>query len=59
LCARMKQRSVAGLISDGAVRDMAGVLKTGLSVWAGAQPLLPRWPVSPLSIGRSRSAAAG
>jgi regulator of RNase E activity RraA len=37
LCARMKQRGVAALITDGAVRDMAGVLKTGLSVWcAGA-----------------------
>jgi regulator of RNase E activity RraA len=37
LCARIKQRSVAGLVTDGVVRDMAGVLKTGLSVWcAGA-----------------------
>src|SRR5246127_2560327 len=33
LCARIKQRGVAGLITDGVVRDMAGVLKTGLSVW--------------------------
>jgi regulator of RNase E activity RraA len=37
LCARIKQRGVAGLVTDGAVRDIAGVLKTGLNVWcAGA-----------------------
>jgi regulator of RNase E activity RraA len=37
LCARMKQRGVAGLVTDGAARDIAGVLKTGLNVWcAGA-----------------------
>ena len=34
LCARMKQRGVAGLVSDGVVRDIAGVLDTGLPVWA-------------------------
>ena len=33
LCARIKQRGVAGLITDGVVRDMAGVLQTGLPVW--------------------------
>ncbi|MGB7183434.1 MAG: ribonuclease activity regulator RraA [Burkholderiaceae bacterium] len=33
LCERMKQRGVAALISDGVVRDMAGVLGTGLPVW--------------------------
>src|ERR1700755_1247404 len=33
LCARIKQRGVAGLVTDGVVRDMAGVLKTGLPVW--------------------------
>src|ERR1700733_4741594 len=33
LCARIQQRGVAGLITDGVVRDMAGVLKTGLNVW--------------------------
>ena len=33
LCARMKQRGVAGLVSDGVVRDVAGVLGTGLPVW--------------------------
>ena len=33
LCARMKKRGVKGLVSDGVVRDMAGVLATGLPVW--------------------------
>lgn len=34
LCARMAKRGVAGLVSDGVVRDVAGVLTTGLKVWA-------------------------
>ena len=33
LCARMKQRGVAALVSDGVVRDVAGVLGTKLPVW--------------------------
>jgi regulator of RNase E activity RraA len=33
LCARMKVRGVAGLVTDGVVRDVAGVLGTGLPVW--------------------------
>ena len=33
LCARMAQREVAALVSDGVVRDLAGVLATGLPVW--------------------------
>ena len=33
LCARMKQRGVAGLVTDGVVRDRAGVLSTKLPVW--------------------------
>jgi len=33
LCARMRKREVAALISDGMVRDVAGVLATGLPVW--------------------------
>jgi regulator of RNase E activity RraA len=33
LCARMKKRAVAGLVTDGVVRDVAGVLGTGLPVW--------------------------
>jgi regulator of RNase E activity RraA len=33
LCARMKKRGVAALVSDGVVRDLAGVLATQLPVW--------------------------
>jgi regulator of RNase E activity RraA len=33
LCARMKTRGVAALVTDGVVRDAAGVLGTGLPVW--------------------------
>jgi regulator of RNase E activity RraA len=33
LCARMQQRGVAGLITDGAVRDVAGIIATHLPVW--------------------------
>lgn len=33
LCARMHKRGVAGLVTDGVVRDLAGVLATGLPVW--------------------------
>jgi regulator of RNase E activity RraA len=33
LCARMKIRGVAALVTDGVVRDVAGVLDTGLPVW--------------------------
>ena len=37
LCARMAQRGVAAMVTDGVVRDLAGVLSTGLPVWsAGA-----------------------
>lgn len=40
LCARMAKRQVAGLVTDGVVRDVAGVLGTGLPVWCqgGAAP---------------------
>jgi regulator of RNase E activity RraA len=34
LCARMVERGVAGLITDGVVRDIAGVRATGLPVWS-------------------------
>lgn len=34
LCARMGKKGVAALITDGVVRDLAGVLGTGLPVWA-------------------------
>lgn len=33
LCARMKKRGVAGLVTDGVVRDLVGVLGTQLLVW--------------------------
>lgn len=45
LCGRMKKRGVAGLVTDGAVRDVAGVLSTGLPVWcqgAAAPPSVSR-----------------
>lgn len=34
LCARMAKRGVAALVTDGVVRDAAGVLGTGLPVWS-------------------------
>jgi regulator of RNase E activity RraA len=33
LCARMKKRNVAALVTDGVMRDLTGVLASGLSVW--------------------------
>ena len=33
LCARMQKRGVAALVTDGVVRDIAGVRGTGLPVW--------------------------
>jgi len=33
LCARMKKRGVAALVTDGVMRDAAGVRATGLPVW--------------------------
>lgn len=33
LCARMVKRKAAGLVTDGVVRDLDGVMKTGLPVW--------------------------
>jgi regulator of RNase E activity RraA len=33
LCARMKKRNVAALVTDGVVRDRAGVLRSALPVW--------------------------
>jgi regulator of RNase E activity RraA len=40
LCARLAKRGVTALITDGAVRDVAGVIGTGLPVWCagGAAP---------------------
>lgn len=33
LCARMATRKVAALVTDGVMRDVAGVLTTGLPIW--------------------------
>ena len=33
LCARMQRRGVSALVTDGMVRDVEGVLRTGLPVW--------------------------
>ncbi|MGI3904135.1 MAG: ribonuclease activity regulator RraA [Janthinobacterium lividum] len=33
LCARMAKRGVAGLVTEGAVRDVEAVRKTGLPIW--------------------------
>jgi regulator of RNase E activity RraA len=33
LCARMRKKGVAGLVTDGVLRDVAGVRATGLPVW--------------------------
>ena len=41
LCARMKKKGVAGLITDGVVRDMAGVLGTNLPVWCSGAAAPP------------------
>src|ERR1700685_3405365 len=41
LCARMKVRGVAALVTDGVVRDVAGVLGTGLTVWCGGAAAPP------------------
>jgi regulator of RNase E activity RraA len=41
LCARMAKRGVAALVTDGVVRDVAGVLATGLSVWCNGAAAPP------------------
>lgn len=41
LCARMVKRGVAGLVTDGVVRDLAGVLGTGLPVWCSGAAAPP------------------
>ena len=41
LCARMAKRGVAALITDGVVRDLAGVLGTGLPVWCNGAAAPP------------------
>ncbi|MFO1271847.1 MAG: ribonuclease activity regulator RraA [Rubrivivax sp.] len=41
LCARMVRRGVAAMVTDGVVRDLAGVLGTGLKVWAAGAAAPP------------------
>jgi regulator of RNase E activity RraA len=41
LCARMTQRKVRALVTDGVVRDVAGVLGTGLPVWCNGVAASP------------------
>lgn len=41
LCARMAKRDVAALVTDGVVRDVAGVLGTGLPVWCSGAAAPP------------------
>jgi len=41
LCARMVKRGVNGLITDGVMRDLSGVLGTGLPVWAAGAAAPP------------------
>ncbi len=41
LCARMRKREVAGLVTDGVVRDLPGVLDTGLAVWCSGAAAPP------------------
>jgi regulator of RNase E activity RraA len=41
LCARMQLRGVAALVTDGVVRDVTGVLATGLPVWCQGKAAPP------------------
>ncbi len=41
LCQRMAVRKVAALVTDGVVRDLEGVLETGLPVWASGAAAPP------------------
>jgi regulator of RNase E activity RraA len=41
LCARMQKRGVAALVTDGVVRDLAGVLGTGLPLWCSGAAAPP------------------
>ncbi len=41
LCARMAKRNVTALVTDGVVRDLAGVLGTGLPVWCSGAAAPP------------------
>jgi regulator of RNase E activity RraA len=41
LCARMMKRGVAALVTDGVVRDVVGVVGTGLPVWCAGNAAPP------------------
>jgi regulator of RNase E activity RraA len=41
LCARMARRGVAALVTDGVIRDLEGVLGTGLPVWCSGAAAPP------------------
>jgi regulator of RNase E activity RraA len=41
LCARMRHREVAALVSDGVIRDQPGVLASGLPVWCAGTAAPP------------------
>jgi regulator of RNase E activity RraA len=41
LCARMARRGVAALVTDGVIRDLEGVLGTGLPVWCSGTAAPP------------------
>jgi regulator of RNase E activity RraA len=41
LCARMARRGVTALVTDGVLRDLAGVLATGLPVWCSGAAAPP------------------
>ena len=41
LCQRMRERNVAALVTDGVVRDLDGVLGTGLPVWCQGRAAPP------------------
>lgn len=41
LCQRMKQKNVSAMITDGVVRDLEGMLQTGLDVWAAGTSAPP------------------
>jgi regulator of RNase E activity RraA len=43
LCARMVKRKVAGLVTDGAMRDIEGVRRSGLPVWCSAVAAPPSY----------------
>jgi regulator of RNase E activity RraA len=54
ICARMQFRGVAGLITDGAIRDHAGMIKLGWPVWADGTSA----PASPAEFHCAGSQAA-